>query len=172
MLALAEPALNVLADPLATLLPRAARPLIPYGPHAIEIYARLAPASDRPVLRHPAFKAMFLDDLSNALREDLRSPIYDLVLFARDWGFSLRDVDVPVHFWQGDADGVVPPNHCPHQAALVPGGDVVMVPGEGHFAGFTNVAAVLGALGGYLHGTPPIPNLPPAQPGATPRGVG
>ncbi len=148
LLAFAEPALNVLADPLAAALPALVRPLIPWGPQAIALYARIAPASDRPVLRHPAFKAMFLDDLTNALSEDLRAPVYDLVLFARDWGFSLRDITVPVHFWQGDADGVVPPNHSPHQADLVPGATVTMVPSEGHFAGFTNIVAVLDILDG------------------------
>jgi pimeloyl-ACP methyl ester carboxylesterase len=148
LLAFAEPALNVLTAPLAAALPRLLRPLIPMGPQAIGLYARLAPASDRPVLRHPEFKAMFIDDISNALREDLRGPVYDLVLFARDWGFSLRDVQVPVHFWQGDADGVVPPNHCPHQAELVPHGSITMVPAEGHFAGFTNLASVLDVLDG------------------------
>lgn len=141
-----EPFLSAVAEPIAQALPKLLRPLIPYSEGAIGVYARIAPASDRKVLQHPEFKAMFIDDLSVALAEDLRAPIYDLVLFARDWGFSLRDITVPVAFWQGDADGVVPPNHCPHQAALVPNSSLTMVPDEGHFAGFTNVTDVLDHL--------------------------
>ena len=32
----------------------------------------------------------------------------DFVLFGRDWGFSLKDIRVPVRFWHGDADGIGP----------------------------------------------------------------
>jgi pimeloyl-ACP methyl ester carboxylesterase len=95
------------------------------------------------VLNTPEMKAAFLYDLSTALEGGLRAPITDLVLFARDWGFSLRDIRVPVRFWHGDADGIVPLSHGEFMAALVPGADLVIAPGGGHFAGYVVAEDVL-----------------------------
>jgi pimeloyl-ACP methyl ester carboxylesterase len=145
-LRLLAPAMDLARDPVALALQAAVRALLPVGYQAIDLYARLAPRADRPVLRDPLFRTMFVEDLSNAAREGLRAPVHDVALFARPWGFSLGDIRVPVRFWQGEADGIVPPNHCAHQASLIPDARLVLTPGEGHFAGFQNVRTVLDAV--------------------------
>jgi len=53
---------------------------------------------------------------------------------------------VPVICWQGLADHIVPPSHGHHQAARLPYGELRVRPGAGHFAGFNQVADVLGRL--------------------------
>jgi len=95
------------------------------------------------LLRQADFKAMFLQDLTDALHHGIRAPIMDLYLFSKDWGFSLKDIRVPVRFWHGDADGIVPLSHGEHQSEMVPGADLVLCPGGGHFAGFILAAQVL-----------------------------
>jgi pimeloyl-ACP methyl ester carboxylesterase len=55
----------------------------------------------------------------------------------------LRDIRVPVRFWHGDADGIVPLSHGEFMAALVPGADLVIAPGGGHFAGYVVAEDVL-----------------------------
>ena len=64
-------------------------------------------------------------------------------MFARDWGFSLRDIEVPVKFWHGDADGIVPLSHGEWMTSLVPGSELVVTPGGGHFAGYIVAEDVL-----------------------------
>jgi pimeloyl-ACP methyl ester carboxylesterase len=119
------------------------RPLRVHGSIGFDLYARVAPASDRPIMRRPEMKSMFLYDIVTAAEGGLRAPLSDLTVFGRDWGFSLRDIDIPVRFWHGDADGIVPLSHGEFQAALVPGADLVLCPGGGHFAGFVLAPDVL-----------------------------
>jgi pimeloyl-ACP methyl ester carboxylesterase len=143
LLPLLEPLLRPLRVPLGEVITHALRPVLAAGSQAYDIYARVAPPSDRPVMARPEMKAMFLNDLVTAAAGGLRAPVGDLVVFARDWGFSLHDITVPVRFWHGDADGIVPFSHGQFQAAMVPGAVLVVCPGAGHFGGFVQTAAVL-----------------------------
>jgi pimeloyl-ACP methyl ester carboxylesterase len=138
-----EPVLRVLRVPLGDVITHALRPLRIVGSQAYDLYAHVAPPSDRPVMAQPEMKAMFLNDLITAAVGGMRAPVGDFVVFARDWGFSLRDIRVPVRFWHGDADGIVPFSHGQFQAAMVPGADLIVCPGAGHFGGFVQTAAVL-----------------------------
>jgi pimeloyl-ACP methyl ester carboxylesterase len=131
-----EPLLALGRYPLGEVATLVFRPMDRIGSQAFDLYARVAPASDRAAMKIPELKDMFLHDLAIASRGGVRSSIYDLVLFGREWGFSLRDIDVPVRFWHGDADGIVPFGHGELQASLVPGADLVICPGGGHFVGF------------------------------------
>ena len=140
------PMARAVSGPLAQALATAARPIKPFMSQAGELYARVGPRSDRPVLRDPAMREVFIDDLSSALDHGLRAPIYDLVLFAQDWGFRIADIKVPVRFWQGEADLIVPLSHSSHQGDLVEGSTVVHKPELGHFAGYTDVSGVFDGL--------------------------
>ncbi|MEZ5144504.1 MAG: alpha/beta hydrolase [Acidimicrobiales bacterium] len=136
LLPLAEPLITFLRLPLGEVLTHAIRPLRTMADHGFQLYMRVAPAADRPVMRRPEMKAMFLYDLTESCEGGLRAPVTDLVVFGREWGFSLRDIEVPVKFWHGDADGIVPLSHGEFQAAMVPGAEFQLCPGGGHFAGF------------------------------------
>ena len=125
------------------LLTHLVRPLCRFGSTGFDLYARVAPASDRTVMAVPEMKAMFLHDIISAAQGGMRAPLSDMVLFARHWGFSLGDIGVPVKFWNGDADGIVPLSHGEVQAGLVPGAELVICPGGGHFAGFLLAPDVL-----------------------------
>ena len=89
------------------------------GP-VLRLYAITSPPGDRAVFAKPEMRAMFLDDLLMAGRRGIRAPTYDVLLFGRDWGFSVRDVTVPVHWWHGDADHIIPLRHGEHVASLLP----------------------------------------------------
>jgi pimeloyl-ACP methyl ester carboxylesterase len=91
-------------------------------------------------------KEMLLDDILAGSRPGLRAPVFDLILFWRPWGFTLRDVRVPVHFWHGDSDNIVPLAHGEHMANLVPGASVTVRPGESHLGGFGAAADVLDVM--------------------------
>lgn len=146
LMRLLEPLLMAARGPLASGFSNVLGALRPVADQGLWVYMRLGPRPDRPVFERPDMAEMFIADILGGLQGGMRGPIYDLALFSRDWGFSLRDISVPVRFWQGDADLIVPSNHGPHQASLVQDGEVFMRPGEGHFAGFTAVDHVLDEL--------------------------
>ena len=68
-------------------------------------------------------------------RTDMRAMWLDITLFGRSWGFSLRDVRVPVCMWSGDADNIVPIEHAEHMQRLLPDADLVIRAEEGHLGG-------------------------------------
>ena len=93
-----SPLLEVAGGPVrlaASALVRLARPV---ASPALDLYGRMSPEADRRMLARPEFKAMFLDDLLNGSRKQLAAPFADIVVFARDWGFRLDEVKVPVRW--------------------------------------------------------------------------
>ena len=141
MLRYVAPLLEVLRTPLGIAMGRLAQVMEPVADEAFAVYARLFSFADRPVFGDPEFRAMLLHDLLSA--GDLRAPAHDMALFARHWGFRLDEIETPVIVWQGLADTIVPQSHGHHQAARLPRGELRVRPGEGHFAGFADVVAVL-----------------------------
>lgn len=137
------PTFEVLRSPLGSTLGPVVGSAERVGEQVLEVFSRLIGGSDREVLSDPDFAAMFIADLTNA--GHLRSVAHDVALLSRHWGFLLADVTVPVIVWQGLADSIVPPSHGHHQASRLPNAKLRVRPGEGHFAGFADVAAVLDA---------------------------
>ena len=82
----------------------------------IDGYAAVQPRGDKELLARPEFRAMFLDDLLNGSRFQVSALLSDIVLFTRPWGFDAADVPVPVHWWHGDGDHIIPHAHGEHMA--------------------------------------------------------
>jgi pimeloyl-ACP methyl ester carboxylesterase len=78
---------------------------------------------------------MFLDDLLNGSRFQTSAPLADVVLFARDWGFNLQDVKVPVRWWHGDDDHIIPFRHGEHVVSRLPDATLSVIDGESHLGG-------------------------------------
>jgi len=113
---------------------------------AMKAFEGQIPPPDADVLRRPDVRAAFLDDLRRASRTSARSAVQDFTLFARDWGFRLEDISVPVHIWQGDVDRNVPPAHARLQAQRIPGAVLHECPGEGHLLVVDHLAEILRTL--------------------------
>ncbi len=79
-----------------------------------------------------------LDGIAASVRESFRQgaggATAEFPLYARDCGFSLNEIRVPVHIWQGDADTTVPVGHARYLADALPDARLTVVPGEGHFS--------------------------------------
>ena len=91
---------------------------------------------------------MFLDDLLNGSRKQMAAPFADVVVFARDWGFRLDEVKVPVRWWHGDHDHIVPFEHGQHVVAKLPDVELYHLPGESHLAGLGRAEEILGTMVG------------------------
>jgi pimeloyl-ACP methyl ester carboxylesterase len=129
----------------ASVLIRLIRPL---ASPAADLYGRVSPEADRRLLARPEIKAMFLDDLLNGSRKQMAAPFADVVVFARDWGFRLDEVKVPVRWWHGDHDHIVPFEHGLHVVARLPDVEMYHLPGESHLAGLGRAEEILGTMVG------------------------
>jgi pimeloyl-ACP methyl ester carboxylesterase len=118
----------------------------PLAEPALYLYARISPEGDRRLLVRPEFKAMFLDDLLNGSRKQLAAPFADVVVFARDWGFRLEQVKVPVNWWHGDRDHIVPFEHGKHVVARLPEAELHRIPGDSHMAGLGRAEEILSRI--------------------------
>jgi pimeloyl-ACP methyl ester carboxylesterase len=118
----------------------------PLGSRAVDMYGRVSPEGDRRLLARPEFKAMFLDDLLNGSRKQMAAPFADIVVFARDWGFRLEEVKVPVRWWHGDKDHIIPFAHGEHVVSLLPDAELYTLPGESHLAGLGYAEEILANL--------------------------
>jgi pimeloyl-ACP methyl ester carboxylesterase len=130
-----KPLLPLISEPVGSLLTTFVRVARPIASPALDLYARFAPPGDQEVLRTPEIKEMFLDDLLNSGRHGMRAAAYDAILFTRYWGFDVRDIRVPVTWWQGDEDNIVPLSHAEHIVPLIPGAELRIRPGDGHLGG-------------------------------------
>jgi len=118
----------------------------PVASPALYAYAAVSPQADRHLLTRPEFKAMFLDDLLNGSRKQLDAPFNDVILFARDWGFRLDEVKVPVRWWHGDHDHIIPFAHGEHVVSLLPDAELFRLPEESHLAGLGRGEEILSTL--------------------------
>lgn len=138
-----SPVLAVGRVPVGAALSSAIRVIKPLAGSALDLYAALQPVGDKTLLARPEFKAMFLDDLINGSRYQISAPLADLVLFTRDWGFSLAEVKVPVRWWHGDADHIVPFRHGEHVVSRLPNATLSVIDGESHLGGLGIARAVM-----------------------------
>jgi pimeloyl-ACP methyl ester carboxylesterase len=141
-----QPLLTRFRVPLAFAVGSLVSALRPVGTPALIAFALLQPAGDRRVLNRPEFRAMFLDDIFGGSTHGLRAPVYDIVLFGRDWGFSVRDVKIPIRWWHGDADHIIPFRHGQHMVSLLPDAELFVLPGESHLGSLPVAERILADL--------------------------
>lgn len=140
------PVLELAGAPIRLAAATLIKLIAPVGSPALEIYARISPEGDRRLLGRPEFKAMFLDDLINGSRFQTSAPLNDLLLFTRDWGFTAADVVVPVRWWHGDADHIVPLRHGRHVVERLPDATLSVIDGESHLGGLGIAQEVIETL--------------------------
>jgi pimeloyl-ACP methyl ester carboxylesterase len=140
------PALPVIGLPLRLAAVGFVRLLRPVAPLAVQAYAWMSPEGDRRLLERPEFGAMFLDDLLNGSRKQLAAPFADVAVFAKDWGFRLDEVKVPVRWWHGDKDHIVPFEHGVHVVSQLPDAELYTLPGESHLGGLGRGEEILETL--------------------------
>jgi pimeloyl-ACP methyl ester carboxylesterase len=146
LISAAAPVVELAGAPLRLAASTLIRLIRPVAEPALYAYARISPEADRQLLVRPEFKAMFLDDLLNGSRKQLAAPFADVVVFARDWGFRLEEVKVPVRWWHGDRDHIVPFEHGQHVVSRLPDAELFPMPGESHLGGLGRAEEILRSM--------------------------
>jgi pimeloyl-ACP methyl ester carboxylesterase len=146
LISAAAPVVQFAGAPLRLAASTLIRLIRPVAEPALYAYAAISPEADRQLLVRPEFRAMFLDDLLNGSRKQLAAPFADVVVFARDWGFRLDEVKVPVRWWHGDRDHIVPFEHGQHVVSRLPDAQLTHLPGESHLAGLGRAEEILDTM--------------------------
>jgi pimeloyl-ACP methyl ester carboxylesterase len=145
-----SPMLSQLRRPLALLSTGLVAPLIPFAHYAYQAYRRAWPEDDKRLLADPEIEAIFVDDIINLVRGHCQAVVDDARLLGRDWGFRLADVKVPVRWWHGDADPLVPVAGVEASVSRLQDAELTLRSGESHLGGFAKIDDVLEFIRSYL----------------------
>ena len=127
-----------------------ALPILPFAHYAYLAYAATTKAGDRRVFADPEMEPMLLDDIVILSGGRFWAIVDDIRLFGRDWGFRLADVKVPVRWWHGDADPIVPLAAAQAAVSHLPDVELILRPKESHLGGFAAADDVLGYVRQFL----------------------
>jgi pimeloyl-ACP methyl ester carboxylesterase len=115
-----------------------------------EVFLRLAasaqPDVDIRALQQPGMRESFLTSYVEAFRHGSWGVAQDLRLLTRPWNFDLGSVTAPTWVRHGDADTTVPVKHARLYAAAIPGAELRIYPGHGHFSIFSEPSDLLAVL--------------------------
>ena len=102
------------------------------------VFLRLAttemPDIDRRALAQPDVREAFLANYLQAFHRGSWGVGQDLRVLTRPWGFDLDSITVPTSIHHGDADTTVPLQHARRFAEAIPGAQLQIHPGHGHFS--------------------------------------
>jgi pimeloyl-ACP methyl ester carboxylesterase len=112
----------------------------------IEALARAMSPADAEIVRRPEVRPLLIADITEAFRQGADGAAHDMVLLARTWQFSLREIDQEVYLWQGEADTLVPPAMGRYQAEQIPRCHATMLPGAGHLLIIDRMPDLFGAF--------------------------
>jgi pimeloyl-ACP methyl ester carboxylesterase len=117
-----------------------------------EQFLRLAtsglPGIDRRTIGQPAMREAFLSGYAEAFRQGSWGVAQDLRVLTQPWGFDLGSITVPTSIHQGEADTTVPPQHARLLAEAIPGAELRLYPGQGHYSILGAARQILASLAG------------------------
>jgi pimeloyl-ACP methyl ester carboxylesterase len=106
------------------------------------------PGTDRRALGRPGGPEASLAGWTEAFRQGSWGVAQDLRMLMKPWGFELSSITVPTWIHHGDADTTVPPRHARLLAEAIPGAQLRLYPGLGHYSILDVAEDMLAALAG------------------------
>jgi pimeloyl-ACP methyl ester carboxylesterase len=114
----------------------------------LALAATSLPDIDNCALAQPGTRESFLANFAEAFRNGSWGIAQDLRILTRPWAFDLGSITVPTWIHHGDADTTVPLGHTLLFAEAIPGAQVQIHPGHGHFSILDAAGELLAALAG------------------------
>ncbi len=99
--------------------------------------------ADGALLADPAVTGFMASNQCESFRQGARGPTLDALLIYREWGFRPEQIKVPVHFFHGTADPIVPFAFSRYLARAVPGATLTAFEGEGHLCLFRRASEIV-----------------------------
>lgn len=103
-------------------------------------------AADQAILADPRFRDVMIRNAAELYRQGGRGLYDEALVMARDWGFRLSGVRVPVRIWHGELDQAVPIAMGRHLAATLPAAEGTFLPGEAHHIFLDRWEEILGEV--------------------------
>ena len=100
----------------------------------LNVIAMVHGGVDREVLKTPDVREKLMLNIREAFRQGTAGAVQDMQLYAREWGFSLRDIKSSVDIWHGDADDIVPISHGQYLHHHLPNSTFTTMPSQAHFS--------------------------------------
>ncbi|MFD4180626.1 alpha/beta fold hydrolase [Rhodococcus sp. NPDC058514] len=126
--------------------------------HFSESYAKAinksVSAADREVLADETVMKSFLEAGRECFRQGADGLIVDATMLYEAWPFDMTKVTRPVHFWQGNADALVPEVINKTVADRTPGAIWHPVDGGGHFIALSHANDILALAANDLASAP------------------
>jgi pimeloyl-ACP methyl ester carboxylesterase len=98
------------------------------------------PKPDSKLLQNPDILDIFIEASKEAFHSGLDGVIHEEKIYAKSWGFDLKDIpsDLQVYVWYGDMDVFVPSSFGRKMCELIPNCKSFFFPNEGHLSVFVN----------------------------------
>ncbi|MBY9003154.1 MAG: alpha/beta hydrolase [Candidatus Lokiarchaeota archaeon] len=116
---------------------------------SLEELANNLPEPDKILFQDPQIVKIMIEDSKEAFRNGLDGAILEEKIFARLWGFDLKDIpsNLQVYIWHGEMDVFVPPSMGRKMSELIPNCKGYFLPNEGHLSvGFNHLDEILETL--------------------------
>lgn len=117
-----------------------------FGARYAEAVKKAASPADRQILADQDVLDEFVTASRECFRQGAEGLVLDATLLYRAWPFDMTEVKRPVHFWQGDADTLVPEPINRTVAERTPGAVWHPIAGGGHFIALSNADDILGCI--------------------------
>ena len=98
------------------------------------------PEPDKKLLDNPEKLSLYVDLMSEPLRQGINGIVHEAKLFANNWGFDLKEIssELPVFLWHGELDNSVPVRMARMVCKSIPNCKGTFFPYEGHLSTAVN----------------------------------
>jgi pimeloyl-ACP methyl ester carboxylesterase len=104
-------------------------------------------AADQQAIKDPYMAELLHQDVVESFAQGVRGAGYDALIQYQDWGFSISEINTPVHILHGTEDKFAPYGFAEYLHAHIPNATLHTYEGDGHFAIHTRFGALLDELG-------------------------
>lgn len=101
---------------------------------AFALVRRYLPEADRRILARPEVAAVLRRSIATLFAQGGGGIADDAAALGAPPGFRPEEIRVPTWVWHGSADNVLPLRYARYLARTIPGAELRIFPGEGHFA--------------------------------------